>query len=591
MDDERIRLTPKAFAVLRHLADHAGRLVTQDELLNALWPNTFVQPAVLKSHILEIRRALGDHPKNPQFIETLPRRGYQFIAPARDESTPTFSPLGFAVELSSQKLIGRSTQINELRDCLQRALGNQRQIVFIIGEPGIGKTTLADEFQRLVRANVPGVRIARGQCIEGYGGKEAYYPMLEAGGELCQGPEGESVVQILATQAPTWLVQFPALINSNQREILQREILGATRERMLREIGEALETVTSKKPLVLVFEDLQWTDPSTVDLISALARRRQTAKLMLIATYRPVDIALSDHPLELLKRELLIHHLCQEIALKPLGEAEVAEYLAFEAGGAAAPEGLAGLICRHTEGNPLFMVATIDHMRARGLIAVENASWQLNVPLDRIDLEAPESLRQMIEAQVERLSEQEQRVVEIASITGALFTTAACATAACMNAETYEDLCEGLSRRHQIVQSAGSQEFPDGTTSARYKFIHALYRDVLYQRLSLGRRTKMHLDVADRLETLYAQRLGEAAPELAQHFELGGDWLRAIKYLQLAAETAGRRFEPQQAAEILEHALELVKKLPDAERAGHVTTILEKLAETYSRWIRKATGG
>ena len=584
-DDERLRLTPKAFAVLCYLADHAGRLVTHDELLNALWRDTFVQPAVLKSHILEIRRALGDRPKNPQFIETVPRRGYQFIAPLGDGSTPTISPLGLAVELSSRKLVGRSTQIDELRNCLQRTLGSQRQIVFITGEPGIGKTTLADEFQRQVRANAPGVRIARGQCVEGYGGKEAYYPILEALGELCQRSEGESVVQILAAQAPTWLVQFPALVKSEQREIQ-----GATRERMLRECGEALEKITSEKPLVLVFEDLQWADPSTIDLISALARRRRTAKLMLIGTYRPVDIALSDHPLELLKRDLQIHHLCLEIALKPLGEAEVAEYLEFESGGAAVPEGLAGLIYRHTEGNPLFMVAAVDHMRDRGLIAVENASWQLRVPLDRVDVEAPESLRQMIEVQVERLSEEERRVLEVASVTGALFTTAVCAMTANMNAEGYEDLCEGLSRRQQIVHSADSQEFPDGTTSARYEFIHALYREVLYQRLSPGRRAKIHLDVGERLEALYAQRPGEAARELAQHFELGGDWLRAIKYLQLAADTAGRRFEPQQAAEILEHALELVKKLPDAGRAEHVAAILERLAETYSKWIRKATG-
>jgi DNA-binding winged helix-turn-helix (wHTH) protein len=283
-DDERIRLTPKAFAVLRYLADHAGRLVTQDELLNALWPDTFVQPEVLKSHILDIRKALGDRPKNPQFVETLPRRGYQFIAPVRDAPTPAFTPLQLAIELPFRKLVGRTKEIDELRNCLQKTLGNQRQIVFITGEAGIGKTALADEFQRQVWLHAPGVRTARGQCVEGYGGKEAYYPILEALGQLCQGVEGEPVVQILATQAPTWLVQFPALVNSKQREILQREILGATRDRMLREIGAALETITSEKPLLLVLEDLQWVDPSTVDFISALARRRHSARVRLIGT-------------------------------------------------------------------------------------------------------------------------------------------------------------------------------------------------------------------------------------------------------------------------------------------------------------------
>jgi predicted ATPase len=420
--------------------------------------------------------------------------------------------------------------------------------------------------------------------------EEAYYSILEALGQLCQGSEGELVVQILATQAPTWLVQFPALVNSEQREILQGEILGATRKRMLREIGAALETITSDKPLLLVLEDLQWADPSTVDLISALARRRQSAKLMLIGTYRPVDIVLSDHPLEALKRALLIHHLCREIALKPLGEAEVVQYLASESGGAAVAESLARLIYRHTEGNPLFMVAVLQHMQDRGLIAVENGTWQIRVPLEKIDLEAPESLRQMIELQIERLSEEERRVLEVASVTGALFTTSVGGTAGDADAESFEDLCEGLARRHQIVRLVDSQKFPDGTTSARYQFAHALYREVLYQHLSPGRRARIHVHVGERLEALYAPRTGDAALELAQHFEKGEDWLPAIKYLQLAADIAGRRFELRQAADILEHSLKLLKKLPYEERAEHETTILDRLAKIYIAWIREATG-
>jgi predicted ATPase len=248
------------------------------------------------------------------------------------------------------------------------------------------------------------------------------------------------------------------------------------------------------------------------------------------------------------------------------------------------------LIYRHTEGNPLFMVAVLEHMQDRGLIAVENGAWQVRAPLGKVDLEAPESLRRMIEVQIERLSEEERRALEVASVTGALFTTAARTTATDADAERFEDLCGGLAHRHQIVRSVGPQEFPDGTTSARYEFVHALYREVLYQRLSPGRRAWIHLHVGERLEALYAQRPGDAAPELAQHFEQGGDWLRAIKYLQLSADIAGRRFEPRQAADILEHSLKLVKKLPDGERAEHEATILDRLAKIYIAWLREATG-
>ena len=584
--EARVALTPRAFGVLRYLVENPGRLVTQGELLEALWPATYIEPGVLRKYVLEIRRVLGDRLDTPVFIETLPKRGYQFVASVIDESAGTLSAAG------TKRMVGREPALVELGGYLSKARRNERQVVFITGEVGIGKTALADEFQRRARVDARDVRIARGQCVEGYGGTEAYYAVLEALGQLCQGSEGESVVHTLAAKAPTWLVQFPALVNGKQREMLQLEIMGATRERMLREIGEALETITSEKPLLLVLEDLHWAHASTIDLISALARRRASGKLMLIGTYRPVDVTLAEHPLEAVKQDLLVHRLCDEIALHPLQESEVAEYLASEAGAGAVPEGLAGLIYRRTEGNPLFMVAVLEHTQARGLITVENGSWQIRAPLEKIDLVAPENLRRMIELQIEGLSEEEQRVLEAASLEGigrSRFAVASRAPLTDLEPEAFEDMCERLCRRHRIIRMADSVELPDGTVSACYEFVHALYRELCYRRIAPGRRAQMHRRMGQWAEAHW-EGLDEAAPVMAGHFEEGGDWLRAIKYLQLAAETAGRRFEPRQAADILEHALTLVKKLPDGARAEHETTILDRLARIYVAWVREATG-
>ena len=578
-DDERILLTPKAFAVLRYLVDHAGRLVTQNELIEAVWPDTYVQPEVLKYQIADIRGTLGDHPKNPLFIETLPRRGYQFIAAVRE-----WEPVEPAASTSRARgrLVGRDRELGALRVCLRKALSGQRQIVFITGEAGIGKTALVDEFQRQAVAAGPSLRIAHGQCVEGYGGAEAYYPMLEALGELCRGPSGNRVVEILAAQAPTWLVQFPALLKPEHRRVLQQEILGATRDRMLREIRGALDTLASEAPLLLVFEDLQWVDPSTVDLISALARQRTAAKTMLAGTKRPVDMIAPEHPLKTLKRDLLVHHLCQEITLAPLGEAEVAEYLAAESPGTSLPEGFAELIHRRSEGNPLVMIALLDHMSQRGLILRENGKWNLGVPPEEIDLEVPETLRQVIEGQIDRLTTEQQRALEVASISGILFSPRVNAIPATQDEEGFEELCEQLAHRRYMVRRAGSREFPDGSDSPRYEFVHALYREVFYRRQTPGRRARLHLRVGMRLEQLFAGHESEMAAELAGHFEQGGDWQRAIKYLRLAADTAGRRSEPRQAAEILTHALDLVRKLPEDGRTAVEIEILEKLAAIYS---------
>ena len=144
-DDERAPLTPKGFDVLRYLIEHADRLVTQDELLEALWPNTYVNPEGIRKYILEIRKVLGDRSDQPEFIGTFPKRGYQFIAPVADarevaRRDPAARP--------PDNMVGRQEGLARLDDCLQLALGGQRQVIFVTGEAGIGKTTLVDAFQQ-----------------------------------------------------------------------------------------------------------------------------------------------------------------------------------------------------------------------------------------------------------------------------------------------------------------------------------------------------------------------------------------------------------------------------------------------------------
>jgi len=573
--EERILLTPKAFAVLLYLVEHAGQLVTHEDLLEAVWAGSVVEPQAVKRNILEVRSALGDRPKNSLFIETITKRGYRFIAPVSERVASSPSEPARAAQ---DTLVGRDRALDELHDRLQHAAKGERQVVFITGETGIGKTALVHEFRRQVASIVLSTRIAQGQCVEGYGGKEAYYPMLDALGRLCAGPQGTSIVQILAAQAPTWLVQFPALLKREHRETLQREILGATRERMLREIGEALETITTESPLLLLLEDLQWVDPSTVDLISALARRQAPAKLMLIGTCRPLDLEPRGHPLKVLTQDLLVHRLCREIALASLTEAQVGKYLAAHSTATSLPEGLSALLHRHSEGNPLFMVAALDHMTKRALVSRETGSWQLQVPLEQIELEVPDDLRRLIEAQLERLSAEEQRVLELASIVGASFSAIVISSVADIDPQTFEDQCEDLSRRQQIVRWAGTQQFPDGAVSERYEFVHALYRQVLYDRQVPGRRARLHRRIGERLEALYSQQMDEVVAELAYHFEAAADWPRSVQYLRLAADLAGRRYAHAQADSLLQRALELVSNLPEAQRAPKEMELLEKLA-------------
>lgn len=587
VEEQRILLPPKTFALLRYLVEHAGRLVTQNELLEALWPEIHVQPEVLKSHIRDIRVVLGDDSRNPRFIETLPRRGYQFVAAVSED----LAKQGLGFDERAARIVGRDQELARLGRLLQRALHGERQLVFVTGEPGIGKTALADAFQRQAAHDHPGLRIARGQCVEGFGGQEPYFPMLEALGQLCQDGGQNPVVQVLSARAPTWLAQFPALTRHDQRRSLHREIIGATRQRMLREIADALETIAAERPILLVFEDLHWVDLSTVDLISVLARRRQRARLMLVCTYRPVDVLLAEHPLAAVKQDLMIHHLCHEIILEPLSEADVVQYLVLESEGAALPKGMAELIYRRSEGNPLFMVAALTHMRDQRLLEMENGSWKLTVPLEHLESLAPENLQRMVELQIERLSAEELRVLEIASVLREFSLSVRIgALVANRDPEDLEQLLEGLARRHQVVRRAGFRNYRDGRSPC-YEFVHVLYRDVLYGRMGPARRRKLHKSMAENGEALHISPGGHTATsfpearmanELAHQFEQSGNWLRAIKYLQIAADTAARRFEPAQAAETLEHALKLLDYTPEAERAGAEIEVLQKLCTIYS---------
>lgn len=574
--EERLSLTPKAFDVLRYLVEHADRLVTQDEILEALWPETYVNPEVVKKYVLGIRKVLGDQPDKPVFVATFPRRGYQFIAPFRDESA---SPSEISKH-TTKTVVGRENALAQLDACLNKALQGRRQVVFVTGEAGIGKTTLADLFHQ--RASFwPNLRLARGQCVEGFAGKEAYYPVLEAIGQLVRETEGSPIVPALIRSAPTWAIQFPAILKGEQRDALQKEILGATRDRMVREICEVLEVISAQTPLILILEDLHWVDPSTLDLVSALGRRRGTAKLLLLGTYRPADAIISQSPLKALKQDLLVHNLCEEIALERLEESDVAEYLSSKFQEAQFPVGLAKLVYRHSGGNALFMVAIVQDMVKSGLIAQLDGNWALTRQLESVIPSVPETLQQLIQLQFEELNKSEQSILKSASVAGERFSVWAVTTALEMEPAAIESVCEGLSERQKFIKAAGIQELANGEFSAHYEFRHSLYREVLYRRLSDVTRSKLHRVIGNRLVEVCVPGKPELAAELAMHFEQGRDYENAVHYIVLAAENAAARFAYRDSIEILEHAHELARKLTTASGADLDVRILEFIGDAH----------
>jgi DNA-binding winged helix-turn-helix (wHTH) protein len=526
----RLSLTPKCFALLHYLVTHPGRLVTKDELLDAVWPETHVADGVLKVRMRELRAALADDAVAPRFIETVHRRGYRFIAEVLAEQTGSFGAPAEPDPLAAP--VGREAELAELRQRFEKARGGKRQTVFVSGEAGIGKTALVDAFT----ATLPSTMLlGRGQCLEHYGSGEAYLPVLEALGQITRGPRAAAVVGALRRLAPTWLAQLPWLLEAEDREVLQRELLGTTRERMLREMAETVEVLAADTPLVLVLEDLHWSDPSTVDLLSLIAHRRQPAPLLVVVTYRPVDVILSGHALKAVKQRLDQQRLCAEVRLPLFGREQVAQYLRQRLHVEEPMPGLADAILERTAGNPLFVVSLVDHMIDRQWLAAAGDSYSLTVAPSTIQAEVPEGVREMIEQQIETLPAAEARLLESASVAGEEFSAAAVAAALGSATPDVEALLREEARRGRFLRALGAAELAHGVLSERYAFAHSLHRDVLYRRIAASRRVDLHQRIGE-----WQEKIGASPAELASHFLEAASVGRADKAVAYAVRAADR---------------------------------------------------
>jgi predicted ATPase/DNA-binding winged helix-turn-helix (wHTH) protein len=577
--DRRLQLTPRSFAVLRLLVEHPGRLVTKDDLLATVWRDAIVSDAALASCIRDLRKALGDSSGDPRYIQTVHRRGFRFIgpiavalspaAPGREAAGPRM-PDPFGAKTAA--LVGREAALGRLHAALERAVDGQRQLVFVSGEAGIGKTALVEAFV----AGLDGrdaLRVGRGQCVEHYGAGEPYLPVLEALGRLGRAEGGEAIVRILMRQAPTWLAELPGLLSDADLEVAQRRAQGATRERMLREMVDALDALTRDVVLVLVLEDLHWSDSATIDLLAMLARRPEPAHLLVLATYRPVEIAATTQALRWMKHELQMHGRCDEVLLEYLDVAAVDEYLSRRFPGHGFPAELTRVLHRNTGGNPLFLVNTMDYLVGRGQLREVDGRWMLAAGVEAIAPAVPDTLSQLIEKQLEALAPDEQTLLAVASVAGMEFS-AAVAVAGGFDLRQGESQYEALARRGQFIRAAGTAEWPDGTVAARYAFIHTLYQQLLYARVSAGRRAELHLRTGEWLESGYGERAGEIAGELAMHFEVGRDFPRAARYRQQAGEHALRQHAYREAGDHATRALDLLAAAPGtAERDERELTL------------------
>ena len=268
-----------------------------------------------------------------------------------------------------------------------------------------------------------------------------------------------------------------------------------------------------------------------------------------------------------IKQELQLHGQCQELALELLSEEAIAQYLALRLPGvfqqADALQSLAQLVHQRTEGNPLFMINVVNDLVTQGFVVEQGGQWELSREVLESEVGAPANIRELIERQLERLSAEEQQALEVASVAGAEFSAAVVTAGVDTGPEETETICDAFVRRQQFVQARGTEEWPDGTITTCYGFMHALYQEVLLERIPLGRRVRLHRQIGERKETGYREQTTEIAAELAVHFEQGRDYGKAVQYREQAARQALQRSANREAIDHLTKGLGLLKTLPD----------------------------
>jgi DNA-binding winged helix-turn-helix (wHTH) protein/tetratricopeptide (TPR) repeat protein len=569
-EGQAIPLSPTLFAVLHYLVTHPDRLVTKAELLDAVWSHTAVTDAVLRVAIGTLRKVLGDTAQAPRYIATMPRRGYRFLAPVTPGTSGVTVPLAVppCPAVPPPLLVGREAVLRGLWEAWSRACQGSRQVVWVTGEAGMGKTAVVEAFAAQA-ATGPVVSLATGQCIEHHGSVEAYLPILEALGQLCRGPSGALLTALLRQYAPTWLAQLPWLLTAADRAQLHHELQGTTRERMLREFAEVVDALTVETPLLLLLEDLHWSDYATVDLLARFARRQTPARLLVVGTYRPVEAVMHHPPLRTVVYDLQRQGVATELPLEGLSAEAVAAYLAVRFPHRRFPAAVAPWLHRQTEGHPLFLVTLVQTWVARGVLHARDGCWSMPGGLEALALEIPASLGQLLDQQIARLAPELQRVLEVASAAGVEFAAAAVAAGLETDAAIVEVYCDTLVRQ-RLLRALGVTTWPDGTVASRYAFSHVLYQQGLYQRLGAGPRVRLHRRLGAYLEAAYGDQAGDIAVELAEHFARGQDPQRAVRYLLRAAETATQRYAAREVIALATRALALLGQLPETPaRAQH----------------------
>ncbi len=458
--------------------------------------------------------------------------------------------------------VGRARERDQLLRSYVAARDQSARMVAVTGEPGIGKSSLVEQFlsDLVLRGEQP--LILRGHCSESLAGSEAYLPVLEALDGLRGTGTGESLDVTIRSIAPTWYAQLSTHSERAASERADEPRPAPSSERMKRELSTLLEEVSRTRPIVLVIDDLHWADVSTIDMLNYLAGRFPGMRVLILTGYRPSDMALTAHPFLGIRTDLLAHGVFEEIALDFLQPDDVAAYLELQFPGHAFPPDLARIIHERTEGSPLFMGDLIRYLRDTGGLVEDDGTWSLAHAMPVTTDGLPSTVRAMILRKIGRVDAEDRALLEAAALQGREFDSAILGESMGMDMLEVEDRLDRLENVHVLIRQIAESEFPDRTLTLRYQFIHVLYQNVLYESLRPTRRVTLASRIAAALHAHHDTDPAAVAGRLALLHETAREFEQSAGYFLMAAQKAITLFGYAEALALAERGIQALTGTP-----------------------------
>jgi len=576
--EEVVRLEPQAVRVLRYLAENHDRVIPKDELLEHIWPDVFTTEGVLKRAISQARRALGDEAEGSRLIQTYHRRGYRFIGPVSVITAPAGEGAALPPEPADpdyDQLAGRGAELDALRAEYRRTLGGAGRPVLILGEPGMGKTQLARHFQSWAREQgALGVYARffdyRASRLAPY---EVFLDCLRLVLDLAgpgTGPEGGGHHDLRAAVRARCGVTLPEELFAGAAEgtgplPTHAGAAAVDAYRAFVPLGESFIRLSRQRPLVMTFDDLQWADEASRDLISHLMHKSQGEPLMLVALMRKSGTADLSHPLAEWLRRQADYRSYTSLVLKPLDEQSYRLAIESIFGGVSrgpdpSPHDLQ-LLHRITGGNPYFLTEVLRLLVAGGAVSfggTPRPRWQWH---GIRDLELPETIVMIARAKLDRLPEPVRGIVEQAAVIGDEFRVETLARMAGRGEEEVERLLrEGV--HYGVLSERGLVAGED------CRFYHTILRRVLYEGLASRRRKQLHAQAAQAIEAVYSREADRVASALSVHYEAAGDLRRAVEWSLQAWQAARHRWQWDEAVACIERARRAADELDRLGQGG-----------------------